>query len=179
MQYICNSVHIKEIYYTQFVVIFLLESMKNMTTTSEVAQHLIAQRSKWVSWNIFHKTYVSCFIVFVVPLQFIEMLHHTNSSYFMQFNSSGCTLHYTIRICFFRLNNKTFATLFLSWGNETFHYDQCCLYQTHENLVGLSHLDLRATLSYLICGHFRNFLFRSHFLVTIACYIRMYVLFRR
>ncbi len=40
---------------------------------------------KYNSWNM----HFSCFIVCAVPLKFIDMLHHTNASYFMQHISSN------------------------------------------------------------------------------------------
>ncbi len=101
MQHICSSLHIKEIYFKQFVVFFPFESMKNMTTTSEVAQHFLTQHNEWVSYNMFRETYVSCFIVCAFPLKFIDLLHHTNISYFMQHVSSNlfhrcalCSVHW-------------------------------------------------------------------------------------
>ncbi len=45
--------------------------------------------TQWVSWNIFQETYISCFIVCAVPLKYIDLLHHTNISYFMQHDSSN------------------------------------------------------------------------------------------
>ncbi len=47
----------------------------------------------YISWNI----YVSHFIVRAAPLKSIDLLHHTNVSYFMQHVSSNlfrtCVLH--------------------------------------------------------------------------------------
>ncbi len=45
MQHICSLVHIRETYFMQFVVFFSFESMKNITTSSEVAQHFLKARS--------------------------------------------------------------------------------------------------------------------------------------
>ncbi len=105
-QHICSPVHTKEIYFTQFVVIFPFESTKNMTTMSAVAHHFLTSHNKFheicflfhsvrnsieIYWFVASCKYfifcATCFKQFVSPVCAAPYYKHSLDSCF-SFNTS-------------------------------------------------------------------------------------------